>query len=115
MARMMKDFNIKQPIGIGVDEKTAVCIDKDGNASVYGTNSAYFMISNSLPEQCNPNKPLTWGIEKPIQIFKFDGSVSGTVAFNLNAWPEKGQGSCWIREGVLRRVSNATGGMNRND
>ncbi len=108
MARMMKDLGVEQPKGIGVDEKTAVCIDKDGNASVFGTNSAYFLISLPYyPEQCKPNNPLTWNLDqKAIQVFAFKGSSTGTPAFNLNAWSETGHESWWIKNGLIKRVSN---------
>lgn len=103
LARMMKDFNIKQPKGIGVDEKTAVCIDKDGNAFVYGTNSAYFLISNPfMPEQCEPGKPLVF--KQGVEVYLFNGSASGTPMFNLTKGPDYKTMQRWaIEDGMLHR------------
>lgn len=114
MARMMGDFNIKQPKGIGVDEKTAVCIDKNGNAVVYGTNSAFFLISKpNYPEQCKRNAPLTWNIDKhAIQVTEIKGTLNGTPAFNLTKWPTSGMMYWYVVDGVFNKI--ITGASLRN-
>jgi cyanophycinase len=103
MARMMKDFHIKQPKGIGVDEKTAVCIDKNGNAFAYGTNSAYFLVSNpSMPEQCEPNKALTF--RRGVDVYAFKASASGTPMFNLTKGPDYKTMQFWtVEDGLLHQ------------
>ncbi len=107
LARMAKDFNVSQPKGIAADERTAVCIDKDGNAIVIGEGSAFFLISNkSKPEVCEPNQPLTWtNKNKALRVYIFKGSKAGTPAFNLNQWPQKNPNEYWfVAEGKLQRI-----------
>ena len=89
MARMIKDFNVQQPKGIGVDEKTAVCIDKNGNAVVFGTNNAQFLFSNSKPEQCVQGKALHWNRNrKAINVIRIRGTEQGSpLTFTLTKWP----------------------------
>jgi cyanophycinase len=109
MARMAKDFSISQPKGIAADERTAVCIDKDGNAVVIGEGNAFFIISDkSLPEVCEKDKPLKWAHKnKALRTYIFHGSKEGTRAFNLNHWPKKNPNEYWIvRNGELFRVPN---------
>ncbi len=106
MARMTKDFSISQPKGIAADERTAVCIDKDGNAIVIGEGSAFFLMSNkSQPEVCEKDKPLTWSNkQKALRVYKYKGSKNGTPAFNLNHWPKKNPTEYWfVTDGVLSR------------
>ncbi len=60
LGRLFKERN-QLPRGIGVDEKTAVCISETGKAVVVGNGKAYFLeAANTKPEICEPNKPLTW-------------------------------------------------------
>lgn len=109
MARMIKDFGIEQPKGIGVDEKTAVCIDREGNAFVFGTNSAYFLIGPSLvPEQCETGKTLTWDIHgKALKAFIVKASLTGNPAFNLKEWPTGTPTEFWfVINGELKRATN---------
>jgi len=90
--------------GIGVDEKTAVCVDNAGNASVYGKGAAYFLVPKSIPEQCIENKPLTWNNDaKAIAVYTFNGSPNGTGAFNLNKWPTEQPHQYWsVEAGILK-------------
>lgn len=106
MARLVKDFSIKQPKGIAVDEKTAVCIDNNGNATVMGTNKAYFLISNAKPEQCVENTPLTWNNKQAaVNAFIFQASSTGTPAFNLKKWPSTKPTEVWyVEAGELKKV-----------
>jgi cyanophycinase len=88
LARMKKDLGVAQPKGIGVDEKTAVCIDHEGNATVFGSSKAYFLQATSIPETCSNNQPLTWKADgNAIGVHVFQGSSAGTTAFNLSTWP----------------------------
>lgn len=108
MARMLKDFGMSQPKGIGVDEKTAVCVDKEGNAKVFGTNKAYFIIGNTIPETCVPNMPLTWNQrDKALNVHIFQASTTGTPAFNLQSWPTGTPTEHWfVEQAQLKRVIN---------
>lgn len=95
MARMLKDLHVNGVMGIGVDEKTAFCIDKDGKGCAYGTNSVYVLIalphSRGLPswyqpEKCEPGKPLTYEFQgNAILAFIYKASLEGNPAANFNA------------------------------
>jgi len=104
MARMMKDHEIDAR-GIGVDERTAVCIDHEGNTMVFGSNKAYFLINNGhAAESCLPNTPLHWvQNQEAVRAYIFQGSTQGTTAFNINAWPTSAPQQFWYSEdGVLK-------------
>jgi cyanophycinase len=109
MARMSKDFNVSKPKGIAADERTAVCIDKNGNATVLGSGNAFFLINDgSKPEVCEAGKPLSWiNKNKALRVYIFQASPEGTQAFNLQHWPKKRPTDYWsVREGVLQRTKN---------
>jgi cyanophycinase len=104
MARMVSDLAITKPKGIGVDERTAVCIDQEGDALVMGSGNAYFLrASDTLPEVCERNQPLTWNHgNQAIAVFSFSGSPTGTAAFNLSAWPDSTPHQYWyVEKGVF--------------
>ena len=103
LARIAKDNGILAK-GIGVDERTAVCIDELGNATVYGSNQAYFIIPDDTPENCAPNTSVDWyQNEKALRVYSFTGSNEGTPAFNLTAWPTNNPSIYWfVEHGVLK-------------
>ena len=93
MARLMQDHGFKKIRGIGVDEKTAVCINEDGFATVFGKNDAYFLEAKPYqPELCQPNKPLTWSQnQKAIKVFKITAIETGSKPFSIQKWKFKGE------------------------
>jgi len=109
MARMSKDFNVRQPRGIAADERTAVCIDKDGNTTVLGSGNAFFIINDgNKPEVCEAGKPLSWiNRNKALRVYIYQATPEGTPAFNLTQWPKKNPNEYWsVSEGVLHRTKN---------
>lgn len=91
LARIITDQNIPEPKGIACDEKTAVCIDENGNAMVVGFGKAYFLKKYcNTPEICTNNQPLDWSNGTKVYIIQAPGSYSSppTLAkfFNLNDW-----------------------------
>lgn len=103
LARMWKDLgaglNAK---GIGVYEKTAVCIDQNGIARVYAPTTASFAYfyqieSNSTPETVTSGTPLTWNNSgKGVKIVKIPGNTAGSNTFDLNNWiTTSGTGISW--------------------
>lgn len=61
LARLRQDGTVAQPRGIGVEERTAVAIDGQGQATVFGEGQAYFLIPGAqAPEVCTAGQPLTW-------------------------------------------------------
>ncbi len=84
LARLMKDFKLIDPVGIGVDEKTAVAVEADGSTKVFGTNMAHFLFPVTNPEQCEPNQKLNWEKNgRAIAVYSIQGNPSGTSGINL--------------------------------
>lgn len=105
MARMISDFKIRLPKGIGVDEKTAVCIDKDGNVRVFGSNNAYFIEALDTPETTRPKTPLTWDRgKKALRVSIIKATPGGAPAFNIRQWPGGKPTEYWsVKNGILVR------------
>ncbi|MFN8348736.1 MAG: cyanophycinase [Spirosomataceae bacterium] len=84
----MKTEGIRHPKGIGVDEKTSVCIDEKGIAHVFGSQAAYFISSKSKkPETCQAGQKLTWNRKKKaVTVYKLPATPDGSHRFDLNQW-----------------------------
>jgi cyanophycinase len=104
LARTMTDGKASSPRGVGVDEKTAVCIDASGEAVIYGKGNAHFLVPQSRPEVCKENTPLEWNAQtKAIAAYVFSGTPTGTKAFNLNQWPQDKPDQYWsVTAGLLQ-------------
>jgi cyanophycinase len=104
MARMMKDFDVRAGMGIGVDEKTAVAIEETGASTVFGTGNAYFLFADQLPDQCEPQKKLKWDNSgKAIKCFIRAGSGKGTDGLHLQENPPSLPTQFWsVVDGVLK-------------
>jgi cyanophycinase-like exopeptidase len=119
LARILKDYGVVAK-GIACEEYTAVCIDTNGIARVYGnypTNAdyAYFLQPNCLlpnaPENCNSGQPLTWNRNNgAVKVYKVAGTQNGMNSFNLNDW-RTGSGGTWqnwyVTSGVLNIDTSA--------
>ncbi len=104
LARAIVDYNTPY-YGIACDEYTAVCIDENGTASVYGTypdfdDNAYFItpnceVMNNLPENCVSGQPLNWNqAGQALKVYAIKGTPTGLYTFDLNNWTE-GVGGDW--------------------
>jgi len=104
MARIMTDFQVAAK-GIACDEYTAVCIDKDGIARVFGeypksNDNAYFLrpncgLTDFSPELCAKNQPLSWShMDRAIWVYKVKGTKEGNNTFDLKDWIT-GDGGTW--------------------
>lgn len=60
MARILQDGRAKEIRDIAVDERTALLLDPDGQATVVGAGHAYFLQSTKAPAVCKPETPLTF-------------------------------------------------------
>ena len=91
--------------GIACDEYTAVCIDTNGLARVFGghptyDDNAYFLqknceLSNSNPENVSTGFPLTWYRSgNAIKVYHAKGTASGSQTFDLHTW-KSGTGGTW--------------------
>ncbi len=104
LSRILTDWGVEAK-GIACDEYTAVCIDIDGIAHVYGDypssdDNAYFILTNCelesrVPEECTNGNPLTWNLDgTALKVYKVKGTFSGINTFNLNDW-KSGSGGEW--------------------
>ena len=87
LARMKQDWGMNAK-GIGVDEKTSVCIDEKGIARVFGSQAAYFIVANKKkPERCESGQKLTWNRGgKAVKVYKIPATFMGEGCFDLNNW-----------------------------
>lgn len=120
LARMLHDHGISAK-GIACDEYTAVCIDENGIASVYGEypdygDYAYFLQVNceypfNTPETIQANTPLTWNMNgEALKVYLAPGTVDGSVQFNLNNWREGVDGiwkDWYVNNGTLIQQNGA--------
>lgn len=94
MARILVDNPSKVSIvkGIGVEERTAVCVEGNGNAYVFSSvgNYAHFLIQNKIsdvPESCAPKTKLDWYRNREaIHVYKISGNKIGDRYFDLSSW-----------------------------
>lgn len=104
MARVFED-NLKGVFmneivrGIGVDERTAVCVESNGMAYVYGSRFAYFIQqakASEGPERCEANKSLDWNRNmKALNAYRIQADDRGMKYFDLTNW-SRGFGGSWM-------------------
>jgi len=69
LARLANDGTEGFPVGLGIDEATAVLVDSEGNAEVVGTGTVYLLTPTTAPDICIAGEPL--GYENiPYEIFR---------------------------------------------
>ncbi|WP_026753756.1 T9SS type A sorting domain-containing protein [Sediminibacter sp. Hel_I_10] len=103
LARYAKDNGLNA-FGIACNEYTAVCVDADGIANVFGEypdypEYAYFLQSNCvsdfMPENVTAGVPVTWNKnEEALKVYKVAGTYGGINHFNLADWTN-GSGGTW--------------------
>ncbi len=112
MARMVTDWQLSAK-GIGVDERTAVCINDLGRATVMGDGNAYFIMQTApekKPEQCIPDEPLTWAHEgKALQAYIIPGNGTSNGTFFVEDWHQSQHTGgvweyFWVEQGVFNRL-----------
>ena len=92
---------------IACDEYTAVCIDTNGIARVYGgypayDEEAYFVQANcdlvvQAPEICSAGLPLTWNLgSQALKVYRVKGTAAGSNSFDLNDWKSVGGNGDWL-------------------
>lgn len=91
MARMVTDglgSKAAGARGLSADEQTAVAIDPQGLARVYGNAAyddfAYFFDCPQAPERCRPGRSLHWSAG--CRVFQAKGYPDGRVTLDLNDW-----------------------------
>jgi cyanophycinase len=102
MARIYKDylrFSNELVRGIGIDERTAVAVDHDGKAYVFGSNNAYFLEqngANNFPEICEASRSLEWyRTLRAVNVYRVAATLDGRRYFDLSDW-STGLGGTWI-------------------
>ncbi|MDP4826604.1 MAG: Type 1 glutamine amidotransferase-like domain-containing protein [Flavobacteriales bacterium] len=96
MARVMTDYSAN-PKGIASEEYTAVCVDANGIARVFGgfpqyEDYAYFIQTNceladASPETCEPGSNLVWSHNNAaLNVLKVPGTTTGEYFLDLNNW-----------------------------
>jgi cyanophycinase len=60
VARVMQDGLHSAPVGVGIDEATALLVTSDGNGTVIGNGAVYVLTAASAPGQCQSGLPLTF-------------------------------------------------------
>ena len=104
LARILTDYQVAAK-GIACNEYTAVCIDENGIASVYGEypdndENAFFIQTNCeladiLPENCSYGNSLNWNLnQSALKVYKITGTHNGDHTFDLNDW-KTGSGGTW--------------------
>ncbi len=102
MARILDSGDEKVVRAIGVDERTAVLLESDGQAHVVGLGAAYFMIASSKPSVCKKGVPLTF---EGVAVRR----LRANAKFDLRKW--EGDGDSYtlaVHDGAI--VSSQTGG-----
>lgn len=98
LARIIEDYNIYAN-GIAPDERTAVCIDETGMATVIGESKAYFIATDKSksPEICKQGKALKWKRKKQaLKVYEIQGSPAGNGLFSVADFnPAKAKGGKW--------------------
>jgi cyanophycinase-like exopeptidase len=120
LARIATDYSTRS-FGIACNEYTAVCVEPDGKAYVYGEypaydEFAYFIQANCTtdfePETCVSGSPLTWDRNnEAIKVYKVPGTESGVNYFDLSDW-ETGSGGEWRNWTVDNGVFTSLVGVN---
>jgi cyanophycinase len=79
MSRLQNDRNLESVRGVGVDEKTAVLVEPNGQARTVGQGDAHFVQATHSPEECVPSRPLT---QKNLTVH----TVKPGQSFDLATW-----------------------------
>jgi len=120
LARMVKDNGLIAK-GIACDEYTAVCIDENGLARIYGefpssNDNAYFLqvnceLADPTPEKCQSGLALDWNHGgAAVKVYAVKGNQTGQNTFDLSDW-QTGNGGLWkhwyIDNGVLQEINGS--------
>lgn len=94
VARLVRDGIFETALGIGIDEDTSLIVDQSGLAEVVGNGFVYFVLGDHLPEECNPQTPLTFS------GFKIWKKGNGET-FDLNHRPSTADYQVSVENGEL--------------
>jgi len=83
LARLVKDHPAGPVLGVAVNERTSLTIDKTGLGRVWGTGPVYLIEADHPPEVCLPGQPLTY---RDFKIWKLEPGMT----FNFLQRPDAG-------------------------
>lgn len=120
LARILSESGI-QARGIACDEYTAVCIDENGIARVFGDypeydDNAYFIqtnceLSQPNPEILEPNQAITWNHNgEALKVYAVKGTSTGSNTFDLNDW-KTGNGGTWLHWSINNGIFSSNDGI----
>ena len=72
-----------QPRDIDIDEQTALLLDSQGNGTVVGISTVYFLQAPGAPQVCAPKTPLTY---QNISVYR----ITAGNSFNVVNWSGNG-------------------------
>jgi cyanophycinase-like exopeptidase len=124
MAKILSEYGDLEATAIACNEYTAVCIDENGLAKVFGgyptyDEFAYFVqinceIPSNVPENYSIGNPLTWNQSgKALSVCRVPGTSTGLNTFDLNDWKTTNGGS-WYNWSVDNGVFSETIGIEPN-
>jgi len=105
LARIYADYGAAAR-AIACDERTAVCIDPGGRATVFTgagapNGHAYFVqfgaaADEARPERCSSGQPLAWNCGgRALRVYRLPGAETGAGSFDLTNWT-RGHGGDWL-------------------
>jgi cyanophycinase len=95
LARLIRDGETSIALGIGIDEGTSLMVNQAGLAQVMGQGAVYFVLAEHFPEQCEPQRSLTF---KNYKVWrKYPGET-----FNLADLPQNDHQLISVQKGKLR-------------
>jgi len=101
----LKSLSENLPLrAIAVDERTAVAIDKNGIASVFGQSNAFYLMeahADQQPEIIQSQTPLTWNLGQ--QALKVKTVNTGqNPSLDLKTWDWEWEGFWYVESGELK-------------
>jgi cyanophycinase len=106
LARIVQDGWADGARGIGINEKTALGVEPNGDVALFGlsdASAAYFLSAPGLPQICQDKTPLTY---LDILVYRMTGSAT----FNLATWHGVGVTSYTISAEAGTLTSTQPGG-----
>ncbi|MEO8380107.1 MAG: cyanophycinase [Acidobacteriota bacterium] len=94
LARQLRESGKDEFLGIAANERTAVLVDANGIAHVFGEGPAYFVLGDHFPERALPGQTLTYC------GYKIWRAASG-LSFDLRNRPAQGFYVVDVNDGVI--------------
>lgn len=105
LARILQDGWAGEARGIGVNEQSALVVEADGTATLFGQGPVYFLKTTQMPEVCKQAKPLTF---RSVDVYRLSSPLT---TFNLYTWQGAGGAaySLSVVDGVVESTQSGGG------